>query len=64
MRVGGFGSLPSTVITMNTAWITKYRNRPEFLASFDSEQDYVDAMFIIIIFTNFGVLLNPDKLHG
>lgn len=56
------GFAPSVVITMNTTWYTKYRNRPEFMAYFETEQDYVDAMFILIVYTNYGILLNPDKL--
>jgi hypothetical protein len=43
-------------------WQLQYYNRPEFLASFESEQDYVDAMFILIIYQNFGILLRQDML--
>ena len=51
------------VITMNTTWYTKYRNRPEFMAYFETEQEYVDAMFILIVFQNFGILLDTSKLR-
>lgn len=36
---------------------------PFFLAHFDSEQEYVDAMFAMIIMYNFGVWLKQDELH-
>jgi len=50
------------VITMN--WYTRYHNRPEFMSHFDSEQEYVDAMFAMIVMFNFGVWLEPyDMLH-
>lgn len=43
-------------------WQLTYTNRPEFLCSFESEQEYVDAMFILIIYQNFGILLRQDML--
>jgi hypothetical protein len=43
-------------------WQLTYTNRPEFICSFEDEQDYVDAMFILIIFQNFGILLRHDAL--
>lgn len=49
------------VITMT--WMTKYHNRPEFLSWFESEQEYVDAMFVILIMHNFGIVLDPAKLR-
>jgi len=51
----------SMVITMND-WITKYRNRDEFLTWFMDEQEYVDAMFIQMIMFNFGVWLDMEEL--
>jgi len=49
------------VITMN--WTQRYHNRDEFLSFFESEQDYIDAMFIQIVMFNFGVWLDSDELH-
>jgi hypothetical protein len=43
-------------------WQLTYTNRPEFICSFSNEQDYVDAMFILIIYQNFGILLSQDML--
>lgn len=50
------------VIMMNTVWYTKYRNRPEFMAVFDTEQAYIDAMFVQMIMFNFGVWLDTNEL--
>jgi len=47
------------VITMT--WMTKYHNRPEFLSWFESEQEYVDAMFVLLIMHNFGIVIDPSK---
>lgn len=43
-------------------WITKYMMRPEFLAYFDTEQEYVDAMFAQIIAYNFGTWIDPADM--
>lgn len=51
------------VIMMTNNWYSKYRNRPEFMANFDSEQEYVDAMFIMIVMFNFGIYIDPTRLH-
>ena len=48
--------------TENAMWQLQYYNRPEFICSFENEQDYVDAMFILIIYQNFGILLRHDLL--
>lgn len=48
---------------MNT-WYNKYMNRPEFMANFESEQDYIDAMFIMIVMFNYGTWLNKDELRN
>lgn len=32
-------------------------------AQFDSEQEYIDAMFILIVMKNYGVWLMPDELN-
>ena len=48
------------VIMMN--WYSKYLNRPEFMAHFDSEQDYVDAMFTMIVMFNFGVWVEQEDM--
>lgn len=51
------------VITMKNTWHTKYMNRTEFLSWFDSEQEYVDAMFALIVMYNYGVwLADTDML--
>ena len=47
---------------MNRTWYSRYRNRPEFMANFDSEQEYVDAMFTMIIMFNYGVDVTPKEL--
>ena len=44
-------------------WITKYHTHPMFLAHFDTEQEFVDAMFIQIVMFNYSVWLKPDKLY-
>ena len=66
MHESGFVSAPfgrgsCMVITMNT-WMMKYNNVPEFLSYFDSEQDFVDAIFIQIVMFNFGVWLDYEQL--
>ena len=53
-------TVPSTVITMN--WTTKYQMPLLFLAEFETEQEYIDAMFIMIIMFNYGVWLYPHQL--
>jgi len=45
-----------------TNWTYKYRNRPEFLSWFESEQEYVDAMFVQIVMFNYGIAVDPAKL--
>lgn len=54
---------PIVEIAEINMWQLQYHNRPEFLAFFEDEQDYVDAMFILIVYTNFGILLRHDMLH-
>lgn len=51
----------STVITMN--WTRKYCNREEFMAYFLTEQEYVDAMFAMIVMYNFGVCIMPEEMY-
>lgn len=51
------------VITMNT-WMTKYTVPAEFLSYFESEQDFVDAIFIQIVMYNFGVWIDIDQLRA
>lgn len=48
------------VITM--IWTMKYHNRLEFMAHFDAEQDYVDAMFQMIVLFNYGIWLDSRKM--
>lgn len=55
--------VPSTKVMETNMWQLQYHNRPEFLDYFEDEQDYVDAMFILIIYQNFGVLLRRDMLR-
>lgn len=47
---------------MITVWTSKYHTDPVFLASFDSEQEYIDAMFVQIIALNFGIWLDMEHL--
>jgi len=53
---------------MIVMWTEKYHNRNEFMAYFLTEQEYVDAMFTLIIMENFGIWLDATKLcrdqHG
>ena len=44
------------------SWNAKYHMPIEFTASFLSEQDFVDHMFIWLIYANFGVLLSVEEL--
>ena len=55
--------MEATVMNTPTNWYTKYRNRAEFMASFDSEQDYIDAMFVQMIMFNYGVWIDPENLR-
>ncbi len=48
---------------MHTSWNTKYHMPLEFSAYFLSEQDYVDHMFIWMIYSNFGILLTMEELR-
>ena len=45
-----------------TEWNTKYHMPAEFTAYFLSEQEFIDHMFIWIIYSNFGVLLPVENL--
>jgi hypothetical protein len=47
---------------MHMNWYTKYHMPVEFAAYFLSEQEYVDHMFIWLIYANFGVLLSTENL--
>jgi hypothetical protein len=51
------------VIPMQKTWHTRYNNVTEFLAYFESEQDYVDAMFIHMIMWNYGIYLDHTMLY-
>jgi len=53
---------PFVEITEINMWQLNYHNRPDFLDYFEDEQDYVDAMFILIVYQNFGILLRQDML--
>lgn len=44
-------------------WTIKYHQRDEFTNWFDSEQDFIDALFILIIMENWGIWLDKDKLY-
>lgn len=48
---------------MEIAWYNRYSNT-DLLTYFENggEQEYIDAMFILLIWQNFGVLLNPTML--
>ena len=52
----------SMVIPMNT-WMTRYNNITDFLSFFDSEQDYVDAMFVHMIMYNYGIYMDHTMLY-
>lgn len=43
-------------------WHSKYRNRAEFLSWFDTEQEYVDAMFALIVMYNYGVWIDSRAM--
>ena len=47
---------------MYTSWNVKYHMPLEFTAHFENEQDFVDHMFIWLIYSNFGVLLPVENL--
>jgi len=44
------------------SWNVKYHMPIEFTAYFLSEQDFVDHMFIWLIYANFGILLSMEEL--
>lgn len=52
--------LPCTVIMM--IWTYKYE-RDEVIEVFETEQDFVDFMFRLIIMRNFGVWVDTDKMR-
>jgi hypothetical protein len=56
--------VPSTVIAMlmNPNWYTKYHMPEVFLAWFETEQEYIDAMFVLIIMANYGQWVEPENL--
>jgi hypothetical protein len=43
-------------------WHKNWNNISKFLSLFDSEQDYVDAMFVHMIMFNFGVYMDHTML--
>ena len=48
--------------SMHNSWNSKYHMPLEFTAYFTSEQDFIDHMFIWMIYENFGVLLTIEEL--
>jgi hypothetical protein len=42
-------------------WTYKYNSDPDFLALFETEQDYVDAMFMLIVVFNYGKVVKTSK---
>jgi hypothetical protein len=54
---GGY-LLPLVVIAM---WTTKYHAH-EFMTQFTTEQEFIDAMFIMIILFNYGIWLDAETL--
>ena len=48
------------VITMN--WHNKYHMPDVFLAWFETEQEFIDAMFVLIIMANYGQWVEPENL--
>ncbi len=53
----------SMVIPMQKTWHTRYNNVTEFLSHFESEQDYVDAMFVHMIMWNYGIYMDHTMLY-
>jgi hypothetical protein len=43
-------------------WIMKY-HKDLMAAQFDTEREYIDAMFILIVMKNYGVWLMPNTLY-
>jgi hypothetical protein len=52
----------SMVIT-TMEWLKEYHTREEFLSWFETEQEYIDAEFIMIVMFNFGVWISKTDLH-
>jgi len=48
---------------MYNQWNNKYHMPLEFTANFLSEQDFIDHMFIWLIYSNFGILLTVQELQ-
>jgi hypothetical protein len=48
--------------SMERSWIYKYHMHPALVASFYTEQEFVDHMFIWLIYANYGVLLSVEEL--
>ena len=43
-------------------WYSKYHMPNEFLAWFETEQEYIDAMFVLIIIANYGQWVESESL--
>lgn len=48
---------------MMAHWTSKYHGQTDFLKLFKTEQDFVDATFMLIIMVNYGVYVAPENLH-
>ncbi len=42
-------------------WTERYQTNQDFMFWFLSEQEYIDAMFILIIMENYGIWLDANK---
>lgn len=50
------------IVEVMTMWRTNYHTT-DLIDIFDDEQAYIDAMFILIVYQNFGILLRHDMLN-
>lgn len=48
---------------MMAHWTSKYHGQTDFLKLFKTEQDFIDATFMLIIMVNYGVYVAPENLH-
>jgi hypothetical protein len=58
---------PAWGFTMSdNEWTSKYSTKEEFLRMFDNEQEFVDAMFMVIVMSNYGFVpeLRDDEGHA
>ena len=51
------------MVTTMTHWTDKYSMPLEFMANFLTEQEFIDHMFIWMIYTNYGIMVSQVELH-